>query len=211
MVIYVILMQGDKMNTYFSKVGFELTKIRQLLNFNQEDLAKSIGVSRPIIVNIEKDQNKMNKNILLALFSVVCGEIETRKIKIQQIDLKDLNNLQANLKKVGITKNTLQAINTRVTASEGTSTESEVSKVYTAPATLGAILGSFVAGCTIGATIGGATISASEDYTHELAIEIGKLINSAIDDLEKSLAECFSIHSLNMNEFYNKVLESDML
>lgn len=89
------------MNQYIYKLGTQLGDIRKLLNWSQEDLAKKTGVSRPTILNIEKDPAKMSKTIALALVTVVVYEIGERTRYLERANYalwKDGNRREAFLR-----------------------------------------------------------------------------------------------------------------
>lgn len=60
--------------------------IRKLLNWTQDELSQKIGVSRPTIVNIEKDPTKMSKIIALALFTITFAELSIKATELETID-----------------------------------------------------------------------------------------------------------------------------
>ena len=54
-------------NPYLIGLGSQFSKIREIMDWTQEDLAIAVGVSRPVITNIEKSPEKLTKAIALAL------------------------------------------------------------------------------------------------------------------------------------------------
>lgn len=70
-------------NPYLIGLGSQFSKIREIMDWTQEDLAIAVGVSRPVITNIEKSPEKLTKAIALALFTVVSGEYKKRCQEIE--------------------------------------------------------------------------------------------------------------------------------
>jgi DNA-binding XRE family transcriptional regulator len=92
------------MNTYLIHLGCQLVEIRRILNWTQDDLAKRVGVSRPVVVNIEKDPGKMTKNVALALFVAIKGEIQIRKSKLSAINFElSPTEIKKQIGEIGIT------------------------------------------------------------------------------------------------------------
>lgn len=99
------------MNTYLFHLGCQLVEIRRLLNWTQDDLAKRVGVSRPVIVNIENDPEKMTKNIALAMFVNIKGELQIRKSKLSTIDFEQApTEVKKQIEQMGITSTTVRII-----------------------------------------------------------------------------------------------------
>lgn len=84
---------GDNaMNHYIYKLGTQVGEIRKLLNWSQGDLARKMGVSRPTVLNIEKDPTKMSKTVALALVTVVIYEIGERMRHIERTNYAQWDN-----------------------------------------------------------------------------------------------------------------------
>ena len=77
------------MNTFLYKMAIHLRELRELMNWKQEDLAKHIGISRPSLIAIEKDGDKLDKTVALAIFSVVASEIAERREKLESLSFLD--------------------------------------------------------------------------------------------------------------------------
>lgn len=98
------------MNIYLIGVGSQVSKIRDLLNLSQQALSERMGVSRPIISNIEKDPTNMTITVLMALYVVAFGEVETRRSKLEKLDYslwdkkEKRKNLIESIIEVGIDK-----------------------------------------------------------------------------------------------------------
>lgn len=58
---------SDEYSNNINTQGKRLKKIRQVLNINQEDLAKAINLPKQIIANIEADKVLLNNEKLIAL------------------------------------------------------------------------------------------------------------------------------------------------
>lgn len=74
------------MNMYLISVGSQVFKMRDLLNLPQQTLAEKMGVSRPVIINIEKDPTNMTLTTLMALYVVVFGEIAMKRKSVKDLD-----------------------------------------------------------------------------------------------------------------------------
>jgi len=64
----------------------QTAEIRRLFNWTQDDLAKKLGVSRPTIVNMEKDPSKVTQPLVLALLLICLIELEERIKGLEEID-----------------------------------------------------------------------------------------------------------------------------
>ena len=93
------------MNYYITGLGSQISEIRNLLGWTQEDLAEKIGISRSSIVKIENDPTSMKKYIAFSLYLVVTDEVKRRKNEAKRIDFnKKTDEIVEQLKeKVGIT------------------------------------------------------------------------------------------------------------
>lgn len=93
------------MNYYITGLGSQISEIRNILGWTQEDLAKKIGISRSSIVKIENDPTNMKKYIAYSLYLVVTDEVKRRKNEAKEIDFnKKTEEIIEQLKeKVGIT------------------------------------------------------------------------------------------------------------
>ncbi|MFW5891730.1 MAG: helix-turn-helix domain-containing protein [bacterium] len=93
------------MNYYITGLGSQISEIRNLLGWTQEELAGKIGISRSSIVKIENDPTSMKKYIAFSLYLVVRDEVRRRKNEAKGIDFnKKTEEIIKQLKeKVGIT------------------------------------------------------------------------------------------------------------
>jgi DNA-binding XRE family transcriptional regulator len=93
------------MNYYITGLGSQISEIRNILGWTQEDLAKKIGISRSSIVKIENDPTNMKKYIAYSLYLVVTDEVKRKKSEFKKIDFnKKTEEITEQLKeKVGIT------------------------------------------------------------------------------------------------------------
>jgi len=99
------------MNNYLLRLGWKLVEIRGVLNWTQDELAKRIGVSRPVIVKIEKDASRMSKNIVLAMFVAIKGELQIRKRKILEFESStEIKEIKKQMDDLGITNSSLRTI-----------------------------------------------------------------------------------------------------
>jgi len=106
----IIETRGDNMNYYLIGIGAQISEIRELLGWNQQQLAEKIGVSRSTLVRIEKNPNNIKKYIAHSLYLVVYKEIEDRKEKLEEINFEteDKDNLLEEINnKIGITSKTI--------------------------------------------------------------------------------------------------------
>lgn len=109
------------MNRYLYYLGTNTSKIRQVLNLTQEDLAKLMGVSRPTIVKLEKEPDKMTRTLALALFGIVAIEIKKRLRNIKEINPADYKDID----KIGLLTEELKAtsflsiVNLGITVTKG--------------------------------------------------------------------------------------------
>lgn len=98
-------MAEKKRNGYLLHLGGStLLEIRQILNITQEELAKMMELSRPTIVKLEQDPEKMTKALAFALFGVVTIEIKKRLKNLKSIDPKEYSDIQSLGKLVNILK-----------------------------------------------------------------------------------------------------------
>ncbi|MFW5795303.1 MAG: helix-turn-helix domain-containing protein [Bacillota bacterium] len=74
------------MNYYITGLGSQVSGIRNLLGWTQEDLAKKIGISRSSIVKIENDPANMKKYIAFSIYLIVTDEVKRRKEEAKKID-----------------------------------------------------------------------------------------------------------------------------
>lgn len=74
------------MNTYLLNFATQIPRIRQLLNWTQDDLARRTGISRSTIVAIENDPGKLLRYMAMAIFVAVSAELHTRKQTLAEID-----------------------------------------------------------------------------------------------------------------------------
>ena len=77
------------MNTFLYKMAIHLRELRELMNWKQEDLAKHVGISRPSLIAIEKEGEKLDRTVALAIFSVVASEIAERREKLESLSFLD--------------------------------------------------------------------------------------------------------------------------
>ncbi|MFT5875016.1 MAG: transcriptional regulator with XRE-family HTH domain [Clostridium sp.] len=66
-------------NNFLLRLSSQLTRIRELLGWTQEELSHRLGISRTSIVKIENLSIVMPKYTALALYTIVFGEINKRK------------------------------------------------------------------------------------------------------------------------------------
>jgi DNA-binding XRE family transcriptional regulator len=88
-------MAEKKRNGYLLHLGSNLLVIRQILNITQEELAKMMELSRPTIVKLEQEPDKMTKALAFALFGVVTIEIKRRLKNLKSIDPKEYSEIQS--------------------------------------------------------------------------------------------------------------------
>lgn len=80
------------MNSMLTRMATNLPKTRQELGWTQADLAKRTGISRPVVVAVEKDPSKMTKTYALAIFMVVYMELTRRTDKLNALALSLTEN-----------------------------------------------------------------------------------------------------------------------
>ena len=92
------------MNYFVQGLGSQVSEIRNILGWTQEDLAEKIGISRSSIVKIENDPTSMKKYIAFSLYLIVTDEVKRRKNEAKRIDFnKKTEEIVEQLKdKVGI-------------------------------------------------------------------------------------------------------------
>ena len=174
------------MNYYLIGLGAQISEIRGLLDWNQEQLAKRIGVSRSTIVKIEKNPNNIQKYIAYSLYLVVYKEIEDRKEKLNQINFEseDKNSLLEEINdKIGISAKVI-----------GTST------IFSG---IGAALGSMAMGL----------FSKNKDNNSDINNKkIKEITTKSLTQIEKELSNYFGIKDLNnTKEFLKKIEEEEEL
>lgn len=105
--------------------------IRRIFNWTQDDLAKKLGVSRPTIVNLEKDPFKVTQPLVLSLLFVCLVELEERIEGLDEIDFSLWDTKESRgtlLKKVelwGLSNKTISSfISSLTTLSRASSSES---------------------------------------------------------------------------------------
>lgn len=86
------------MNIYLIELGSSITQIRSILELTQEEFAEKIGISRPTLLKIEKDSNKLTKVIALSMFTALSAEFESHKRNIASVNPKDYQDKESVLK-----------------------------------------------------------------------------------------------------------------
>jgi len=98
------------MNTYLMEVAAQLPRLRSLLNWTQDDLARRVGISRPTLIAMEKDPERLTRPVAIAIFAVVQAEIRERGQRVGQIDFRDAENAVAALTSIGLSAKVATAI-----------------------------------------------------------------------------------------------------
>jgi DNA-binding XRE family transcriptional regulator len=74
-------------------LGAQISTIREIMQWTQEDLSNLLGISRPVLINIEKDPTKLSKTVAFALFTVTSSEFSKRKqLVIKEIEIVDFTD-----------------------------------------------------------------------------------------------------------------------
>lgn len=220
------------MNVYLMCIGSNLSKIREILGWSQQELCNKVGISRPVISNIEKSPDKTTKMFALALYTVSFNEIECRKEFLNNLDYNAwinntdhlLNDLNTNL---NINKNYL---NTAITTS---SLSLGIAGAALAPALMLTPMLGFAA--TLGGTFAAAhalsknkkhretdyndnpflyvlknlySLMAKEKNTLSSNISKDDLKNALlkiVESQERGLLECFGLESKSVNTFISNI------
>lgn len=77
------------MDKYLYHLGSKVVEIRKLLHFTQEDFSKLIGISRPTLINIEREPSRLTKTIGLAFVSSLFYEIRRRQEESYNVNYVD--------------------------------------------------------------------------------------------------------------------------
>jgi DNA-binding XRE family transcriptional regulator len=168
------------MNYYITGLGSQISEIRNILGWTQEDLAKKIGISRSSIVKIENDPTNMKKYIAYSLYLVVTDEVKRRKNEAKGIDFnKKTEEIIEQLKeKVGITSKLISS-----------------SALYKG-------LGVALAGMAMTLFKG--------DQTKINKEKIKEITNKTIKNIENELANYFGLNDLmDSSEFMTKIKEEE--
>lgn len=81
-------------DTLMSNMADNLPTLRKKLDISQEELAKTIGVSRSTITNIENKKRPMTWNTFLSLVLIFTKNKETDKLlTVMEIYTDELNDL----------------------------------------------------------------------------------------------------------------------
>lgn len=186
------------MNVYLIGVGSQISKIRDLLNLTQQALAEKMGVSRPVIINIEKDPTNMSLTVLMALYVVAFGEIAIKRKEVENLnyDLWDKDEarekLIENIIEAGVDKKLI------LTALATTSLAMATNYLLIPSALIGGAVSLF------------SKPSRGKDENKIKKNDIKKLVLDSINLIEKDLCSCFNVQEPKLEYFLENIKNGDL-
>ena len=193
-------------NEYLIAIGSQVSRIRDILGFNQIQLAEKIGVSRPIISNIEQDPTKISRNVALALFAVSFGELGILKNEFINMNYDSWENdehkeeLINSIIDKGLTKKIIG------TSLIGASAVAGVLGVLIPVIPALGVLGGITSAALIGTTLGiFSNPSKAKKYVNIKKEHIKLLVDSSLVQMESQLCNCFLLQKADLVEFINKI------
>lgn len=185
------------MNVYLVGVGSQVFKIRNLLNLSQQTLSEKMGVSRPIIINIEKDPTNMTLAAIMGLYVVSFGEIVMKRKKLEELnyDLWDKKenreDLIDNIIDLGVDKKVIAVV----------LGSSAIASNFFAPVLLPiALVGGAVS--LFSRTINGKDSELKKDH-------IKKLVFNSLDVMESEICACFNIATPSLELFLDNIKKGE--
>lgn len=188
------------MNAYLLLLGSHVAEIRQILNLTQEELAKMMGVSRPTIVKLEQDAEKMTKSLAFSLFGASAIEMKKRLKNLKKINPEDYKDIG----KIGLLAEDLKSSASLSISGMGIAAAKGLGSVIPG-------IGSIVsAGLKTGwKTFKDNTVNSLKENVHwdkDKAKLIVESVEHKLLDDEKKLLDCFKIESLDI-ELFGEVME----
>jgi transcriptional regulator with XRE-family HTH domain len=183
------------MNNYLVFIGSNISEMRRILNLTQEDLSKMMGVSRPTIVKLEQDPDKMTKALAFALFGAIAIDIKKRLKDIKSINPNDYRDID----RIGLLIEQLKTSSSLSISSMGTIATFGLGKMIPG---IGSLVSS---GLKNGwKTVKDKTITNIKENVQwdikkaELIIES---VERKLSEDEKKLLECFNLESFQIELF----------
>jgi len=188
------------MNFYLVHLGGKVAEVRNILNLTQEELAKMMGVSRPTIVKLEQDHNKMTKALALTLFGAAAIEMKKRLKNLRAINPKDYKDLET----IGVLVENLKSASSLSISNMGAIATKGLGVLIPG---IGSIVSS---GLKHGwKSIKDKTVTNLKENAHWDVDKAEKIVESVERKLleeEKRLLECFKLDSLDI-ELFGEELE----
>ena len=73
------------MNLLQLHIGSRLAELRELLGWTQDNLAGKIGLSRTMVLTMEKDPARLDRMAAISLFTIVSNEMANRRNKLEKL------------------------------------------------------------------------------------------------------------------------------
>jgi DNA-binding XRE family transcriptional regulator len=172
------------MNIFLLDFATKLPKIRELLKFTQDDLSKKAGISKPTLVGIENDPQRLTKAQALALFAVIASELEQRETSARTIDYTNMPVAAAAINALGLSAKLFNSLLPALTTGSMNGTPfSTLSSMPTFLKTVGK--------------------SSSLDPS-----TLRRLVDSSLAEIRKQIIDLAGLQSLSVSEFFMKIEES---
>ncbi|MGG3557845.1 helix-turn-helix domain-containing protein [Peribacillus frigoritolerans] len=190
------------MNNYLLLLGNNISEVRQILNLTQEDLAHKMGVSRPTIVKLEQDPNRLTKTLAFAFFIAVSYEMNIRIKNVKNLNPKEYKNPDRLKKFIDEIKKSsllpIGAISTAATFSLGGLIPG-----------IGAIIAS-AAGAT--SILNSLKKKSPEDlkWDEEKAKKMIEEVQKKLLEDQRKIVVCFQLNALEIEQFVEKIDEGEI-